>query len=82
MACIIDTELQSSCFTACFGTNSNTARRVVQADLKLQFKDDKCWSAQFIQAIKRLRNSGIFEQAVKSGGAISKNFSANLRYRL
>eukprot|EP00983_Pelagomonas_calceolata_P080494 1155170-Pelagomonas_calceolata.AAC.1 len=37
------------------GTNSSTLRRVAQADLKLQSKDDKCWTAQIIQAFQDLR---------------------------
>eukprot|EP00983_Pelagomonas_calceolata_P040203 1137503-Pelagomonas_calceolata.AAC.1 len=49
------------------------------ADLKLQPKDDKCWTAQLIQAFKGLHRSEIFEQAVRTGGAISMNdFSADL----
>eukprot|EP00983_Pelagomonas_calceolata_P112662 1159903-Pelagomonas_calceolata.AAC.7 len=55
------------------GTDSNTLRRVMQADLKLQSKDDKHWTAQLIQTF----------QGCESGGAISLNaFSADLRYRL
>eukprot|EP00983_Pelagomonas_calceolata_P011547 372793-Pelagomonas_calceolata.AAC.1 len=61
------------------GTNSSTLRRVMHADLKLQPKDDKCWTMQLIQAFQDLRGPEIFEQAVRSGGAISMNeFSADL----
>eukprot|EP00983_Pelagomonas_calceolata_P014981 476005-Pelagomonas_calceolata.AAC.1 len=64
-------------------TNSSTSRRVVQADLKIQSKDDKCWTAQLMQAFQGLRNPENFDQAVRSGGAISVNDpSADLRYRL
>eukprot|EP00983_Pelagomonas_calceolata_P028982 908618-Pelagomonas_calceolata.AAC.1 len=45
--------------------------------------DDKCWTAQLIQGFQGLRRSEIFEQAVRSGSAISVNdFTAYLRYRL
>eukprot|EP00983_Pelagomonas_calceolata_P024603 774881-Pelagomonas_calceolata.AAC.1 len=55
----------------------------MQADLKLQPKDDKCWTAQLMQAFQGLRNSEDFVQAVRSGGAISMHdSSADLRYRL
>eukprot|EP00983_Pelagomonas_calceolata_P008126 264209-Pelagomonas_calceolata.AAC.1 len=61
------------------GTNSGTLRCVVRADLKLQSKDDKCWTAQLIQAYQGLHSSEIFEQAVRTGGAISMNdYSVNL----
>eukprot|EP00983_Pelagomonas_calceolata_P017202 538895-Pelagomonas_calceolata.AAC.5 len=30
---------------------------VLQADLRLQSKDDKCWTAQLIQAFQGLRDS-------------------------
>eukprot|EP00983_Pelagomonas_calceolata_P059584 1145978-Pelagomonas_calceolata.AAC.1 len=52
-------------------------------NLKLQPKDDKCWTAQLIQAFQDLCSFENFEQAVRSGGAISMNdFSADLKYRL
>eukprot|EP00983_Pelagomonas_calceolata_P105985 1159185-Pelagomonas_calceolata.AAC.16 len=45
--------------------------------------DGKCWTAQLMQAFQGLWNSEIFEQAVRSGGAISMNdFSADLRRRV
>eukprot|EP00983_Pelagomonas_calceolata_P086913 1156852-Pelagomonas_calceolata.AAC.2 len=70
-------------YNSMLGTNSNTLSRVVQADLKLQSKDDKCWTAQLLQAFQGLRNSENFEQAVRSGGApFINDFSADLRYRL
>eukprot|EP00983_Pelagomonas_calceolata_P098461 1158354-Pelagomonas_calceolata.AAC.1 len=34
--------------------------------LKLQSKDDRCWTAQLLHAFEGLRNSDIFEQAVRS----------------
>eukprot|EP00983_Pelagomonas_calceolata_P089312 1157302-Pelagomonas_calceolata.AAC.12 len=37
------------------GTNSSALCHVVQADLKFQSKDDKCWTAQLIQAFQDLR---------------------------
>jgi exonuclease III len=70
-------------YNSMLGTNSNTLRRVVQADLKLRFKDKKCWTAQLVQAFQGLRKSDIYEQAVRTGGAISINdFTADLRHRL
>jgi len=39
-------------YNSMLGTNSSTLRRVMQADLKLQPKDDKCWTAQLIQAFQ------------------------------
>eukprot|EP00983_Pelagomonas_calceolata_P006300 208810-Pelagomonas_calceolata.AAC.1 len=62
---------------------SGSLQCIMQADSKLQSKDNKCWTAQLIQAFQGFLSSEIFEQAVRSGGAISMNeFSADLRYRL
>eukprot|EP00983_Pelagomonas_calceolata_P078817 1154391-Pelagomonas_calceolata.AAC.1 len=36
--------------SAVLGTNRRTLRRVMQADLKLQSKDDKCWTAQRLES--------------------------------
>eukprot|EP00983_Pelagomonas_calceolata_P075038 1152823-Pelagomonas_calceolata.AAC.1 len=45
-----------------FGMKSIILRCVVQADLKLQSMDDKCWTAQLIQAFQGLRSADIFQQ--------------------
>eukprot|EP00983_Pelagomonas_calceolata_P090798 1157464-Pelagomonas_calceolata.AAC.1 len=51
--------------------------------LFFMMKDDKCWTAQFIQAFQGLRGADTFEQAVRQGGAISMDdFSADMRYKL
>eukprot|EP00983_Pelagomonas_calceolata_P124541 1161117-Pelagomonas_calceolata.AAC.3 len=44
-------------YNSMLGTNSITLRRVMHADLKLQLKDDKRWTAQLIQAFQDLRYS-------------------------
>eukprot|EP00983_Pelagomonas_calceolata_P014198 453335-Pelagomonas_calceolata.AAC.1 len=64
------------------GTNSRTSRRVLQVDLKFQSKENKCWTAHLIQAFQGLRDSEIFEQAVRSSAISMNDSSAVLGYRL
>ena len=48
-------------------TNSDTLRRVVQADLNLQPRSSACWTAQLLSAFQGLRGCELYERAVQLG---------------
>ena len=50
--------------------NSDTLRRVVQADLNLQPRSSACWTAQLLSAFQGLRGRELYVRAVRTGRAI------------
>jgi len=52
-------------------TNSDTLRRVVQADLDLQPRSSACWTAQLLSAFQGLRGCELYVRAVQTGHAIT-----------
>ena len=64
-------------------TNSDTLRRVVQADLNLQPRLSACWTAQLLSDFQRLRGRELYVRAVQTGCAIPMQyFTANLKHRM
>ena len=70
-------------FNSMLNTNSDTLRRVVQADLNLQPRLSACWTAQLLSDFQRLRGRELYVRAVQTGCAIPMQyFTANLKHRL
>ena len=64
-------------------TNSDTLRRVVQADLSLQPRSSACWTAQLLSAFQGLRGCELYVRAVQTGHAIPmQEFTADLKHRM
>ena len=64
-------------------TNSDTLRRVVQADLNLQPRSSVCWTTQLLSAFQGLRGCELYVRAVQTGRAITmQEFTANLKHRM
>ena len=63
-------------------TNSDTLRRVVQADLNLQPRSSACWTAQLLSAFQGLRGCKLwYIRAVQTGHAITmQEFTADLKH--
>jgi len=57
----------SSFSTVMLNTNSDTLRRVVQADLNLQPRSSACWTAQLLSAFQGLRGCELYVQLFKLG---------------
>ena len=82
--------LQFYCFWSAFklfnsmlNTNSDTLRRVVQADLNLQLRSSACWTAQLLIALQGLRGWEFYVRAVQTGRAIPmQEFTADLKHRM
>jgi hypothetical protein len=63
-------------------TNSDTLRRVFQADLNLQPRSSVCWTAHLLSALKGLRGCELYVRAVQTGRAIPmQEFTADLKHR-
>ena len=70
-------------FNSMLNTNSDTLRRVVQADLNSQPRSSACWTAQLLSAFQGLRGCGSYERAVQAGRAIlMQKLTANLKHRM
>jgi len=64
-------------------TNSDTLRRVVQADLNLQPRSSACWTAQLLSAFQGLRGCESYVRAVQTGHAFTmQEFTADLKHRM
>ena len=65
-------------------TNSDTLRRVVQADLNLQPRSSACWTAQLLSVIQGLRGCELYVRTVQAGHAITMQefITANLKHRM
>ena len=65
-------------------TNSDTLRRVVQADLNFQPRSSACWTAQLLSAFQGLRGRELYiQRAVQTGRAIHmQEFTADLKHRM
>ena len=64
-------------------TNSDTLRRVVQADLNLQHRSSACWTAQLLSVFQELRKREFYVRAVQTGRAIPmQEFTADLKHRM
>jgi len=64
-------------------TNSDTLRRVVQADLNLQPRSSACWTAQLLSAFQGLQGRELYVRAVQTGRAIHmQEFTADLKHRM
>ena len=64
-------------------TNSDTLRRVVQADLNLQPRSSACWTAQLLSAFQGLHGCELYVRAVQTGHAFTKQeFTADLKHRM
>jgi len=82
--------LQFYCFWSAFklfnsmlNTNSDTLRRVVQADLNLQLRSSACWTDQLLIALQGLRGWEFYVRAVQTGRAIPmQEFTADLKHRM
>jgi hypothetical protein len=59
-----------SILNSMLNTNSDTLRRVVQADLNLQPHSNACWTAQLPSAFQGMRGCESYVQAVRTGHAI------------
>ena len=72
-----------SIFNSMLNTNSNTLRRVVQADLNLQPHSSACWTAQLLSTFQGLRGCELYVRAVQTGHAITmQEFTAQLKHRM
>ena len=61
-------------------TNSDTLRRVVQADLNLQPRSSVCWTTQLLSVFQGLRGCELYVRAVQPGRAIPmQEFTADLK---
>ena len=70
-------------FNSMLNTNSDTLRRVVQADLNLQPRSSACWTAQLLSAFQGLRGCEFYVRAVQTGHAITmQEFTADLKHRM
>ena len=70
-------------FTSMLNTNSDTLRRVAQADLNLQPRSSACWTAQLLSAFQGLRGGELYVRAVQTGHAITmQEFTADLKHRM
>ena len=68
-----------SILNSMLNTNSDTLRRVVQADLNLQPRSSACWTAQLLSAFQGLRGCESYVLAVQTGRAIPmQEFTADL----
>ena len=64
-------------------TNSDTLRRIVQADLKLQPRSSACWTAKLLSAFQKLRGCELHVRAVQTGHAITmQEFTADLKHMI
>jgi hypothetical protein len=64
-------------------TDSDTLRRVVQANLNLQPRSSACWTAQLLSAFQGLRGRELYVRAVQTGRAIPmQEFTADLKHRM
>ena len=64
-------------------TNSDTLRRVVQADFNLQPRSSACWTAQLLSAFQGLRRCELYVRAVQTGHALTmQKFTADLKHRM
>ena len=64
-------------------TNSDTLRRVVQADFNLQPRSSACWTAQLRSAFRGLRGCELYARAVQTVHAITmQEFTAGLKHRM
>jgi len=64
-------------------TNSDTLRRVIQADLNLQPRSSVCWTAQLLSAFQGLRRGELYVRAVQTGRAIPmQELTADLKHRM
>ena len=69
-------------FNSMLGSNSDTLRRVLKADLRLAGRDKSCWSAHVSNAFADMRNSFLFKQRMLEGSKVPmQDFIADLRYR-
>jgi hypothetical protein len=67
-------------FNSMLHTNSDTLRRVVQADLKLQPRSSACWTAQLRSAFQGLCGCELYVRAVQTVHAITmQEFTAGLK---
>ena len=70
-------------FISMLNTNTDTLRRVVQADLNLQPRSSACWTAQLLSTFQGLRGRELNVRAVQTGRAIPKQeFTADMRHRM
>ena len=71
-------------FNSMLNTNSDTLRRVVQADLNFQPRSSACWTAQLLSAFQGLRGRELYiQRAVQTGRAIHmQEFTADLKHRM
>ena len=73
----------SSFSIVCLNTNSDTLRRVVQADLNLQPCSSACWTAQLLSAFQGLRGRELYVRAVQTGRATAmQEFAADFKHRM
>ena len=65
-------------------TNSDTLRRVVQADLNLQPRSSACWTAQeLLSDFQGLCGCELYVRAVQTGRAVPmQEFTADLKHRM
>ena len=70
-------------FNSMLNTNSDTLRRVVQADLNLQPRSSVCWTTQLLSVFQGLRGCELYVRAVQTGHAITmQEFTADLKHRM
>ena len=72
-------------FNSMLNTNSDTLRRVVQADLDLQPRSSACWTVpvQLLSAFQGLRGYESYARAVQTVRAIfMQEFTADLKHRM
>jgi hypothetical protein len=70
-------------YNSMLGSNSETLRRVLKADLNIQSREPSCWTAQVLDAFQGLRRCDSFVQAVRQGSPIRiQEFTDDLRHRL
>ena len=70
-------------FNSMLNTNSDTLRRVVQADLNLQPRSSACWTAQLLGAFQGLRGCELYVRAVQTGRAIPiQEFTAGKKHSM
>ena len=62
-------------FNSMANTNSDTLRRVVQADLNLQPRSSACWTAQLLSAFQGPRGCELYVRAVQTGTSCSNCYS-------
>ena len=70
-------------FNSMLNTNSDTLRRLVQADLNLQPRSSACWTAQLLSTFQGLRGCELYVRAVRTGHAITmQEFTADLKHTM